>query len=131
MTKYNTPADLKYTQSDEWVRLENDEAVIGVSDYAQHALSDVVYVELPAVGATFAAGATFGSVESVKAASDLRMPIGGTVTAINEAIEGSPELVNNHPYDTGWFIRIKPTDVSETSKLMSNEAYDTYCSTRD
>ncbi len=131
MAAYNTPTDVKYAKTDEWVRLEGGEALIGVSDYAQHALSDVVYVELPGVGDSFKAGETFGSVESVKAASDMHIPIGGTVIAVNSDLENTPELVNQEPYGKGWFIRIKPTDSSEISKLLDAAAYDAYCATRD
>ncbi len=131
MATYNTPADVKYLKTDEWLRLESGEAVIGVSDYAQHALSDVVYVELPAVGATFKAEAVFGSVESVKAASDMHMPIGGTIIAVNSELESTPELVNQDPFGKGWFIRIKPTDASEADKLMDSAAYEKYCEGRD
>lgn len=131
MADYNIPGDLKYVKTDEWLRLEGGEAVIGVSDYAQHALSDVVYVELPSVGATYKAGDTFGSVESVKAASDMHMPIGGSVIEVNSSLETSPELINQEPYGRGWFIRIKPTDTSEAEKLMDAAAYTKYCDGRD
>ncbi len=131
MAKYNTPADLRYTSTDEWVQIDNGEALVGVSDYAQHALSDVVYVQLPGVGDTFKAGDTFGNVESVKAASEMHIPIGGTVIAVNSDVEGTPELINGEPYGKGWLIRIKPTDTAELDKLMSAEAYDTYCAGRD
>lgn len=131
MAKYNTPADLRYTSTDEWVQIDNGEALVGVSDYAQHALSDVVYVQLPGVGDTFKAGDTFGNVELVKAASEMHIPIGGTVIAVNSDVEGTPELINGEPYGKGWLIRIKPTDTAELDKLMSAEAYDTYCAGRD
>ncbi len=131
MAKYNTPADLKYAPTDEWVRIEGDEAVIGVTDYAQHALSDIVYAEVSVVGDAFKAGEVFGSVESVKAASDLQAPIGGTVVAINETLELTPELINQDPYGRGWLIRIKPANLGERDKLMSAEAYEKYCDGRE
>jgi glycine cleavage system H protein len=131
MAGYNTPSNCKYTKTDEWVRVEGDEAVIGVTDYAQHALSDVVYVELPETGATYTADGMFGSVESVKAASDLHVPISGTVTAVNSELEGAPELVNQEPYGKGWFIRIKPTNLGELDALMDAAAYEAYCDTRE
>src|SRR6185369_11604002 len=113
MAKINIPGDLKYTKSDEWIKLENGEAAVGVSDYAQDALSDIVFVELPEVGDTFKKGERFGTVESVKAASDLLMPVGGTVTAINKELEDTPENVNKDPYGMGWFVKIKPADAHE------------------
>lgn len=130
MAKLTYPADLKYTKSDEWIRLENGEGVIGVSDYAQDALSDIVYVELPDVGTTLKAGERFGTVESVKAASDLNSPVSGTVTAVNKELEDTPEHVNKDPYGKGWFIRIKPSDSGELDKLMDVSAYEKYCDER-
>jgi glycine cleavage system H protein len=127
---YNVPADCKYTKNDEWVRVEGGEAVIGVTDYAQHALSDIVYVELPGVGASYKQEQPFGSVESVKAASDVYMPIGGSVVAVNSDLEGTPELINQDAYGKGWIVRIKPTDVSELNKLMDAAAYEAYCNER-
>src|SRR5574342_315595 len=106
MASSNIPGDLKYTRSDEWIKMDGGEAVVGVTDYAQNALSDIVYVELPQVGDTFKAGDSFGTVESVKAASDMHMPISGTVTAVNDELENTPEKVNQAPYGNGWFIRI-------------------------
>jgi glycine cleavage system H protein len=131
MAQYNIPADLKYAATDEWVRIEGDEAVIGVSDYAQHALSDVVYVEMSTEGDSFKVGEVFGSIESVKAASDLQAPLGGTITAINHDAENTPELVNQEPYGRGWLIRIKPANLGELDKLMNAEAYAKYCEGRD
>jgi glycine cleavage system H protein len=125
----NIPADLKYTRTDEWIKLDGGEALIGVTDYAQNALSDVVYVELPEVGASFKAGENFGTVESVKAASDMHMPIGGTVTAVNKDLESAPEKVNQQPYEA-WFIRIKPTNIAELDSLLDAAAYGKYCDER-
>ena len=130
MAKLNVPGNLKYTRSDEWVKIENGEGTIGITDYAQDALSDVVYVELPQVGDVIQAGKRFGTVESVKAASDMQMPIGGTVSAVNSALEDTPETVNKDPYVGGWFIKIKPTDPSELDKLMDGAAYEKYCAER-
>ncbi len=125
-----TPADLKYTKNDEWVRIEGDTATIGISDYAQDALNDIVYVELPDVGASFNQGESFGVVESVKAASDLYMPIGGTVTEINGALQDEPEVINTDPYDKGWFIKIKIKAASDADSLMDAAAYLAYCDSR-
>jgi len=115
--------DVKYFEDHEWAKLENDEAVIGISDYAQDQLGDIVFVELPQVGDTFEKGAEFGTVESVKAVSELYMPLGGNVIAVNEQLEDSPELVNNEPYTGGWMIKIKPANAAEIEQLMTKEAY--------
>jgi glycine cleavage system H protein len=121
---FNTPAELQYTKSHEWIKIEGDEATVGISDYAQDALGDVVYVELPDVGATYEAGAAFGAVESVKAASDLYLPVGGEVTAVNEPLLDQPELLNSDPYGSGWLIKIKLAQ--GVGALMSAEAYEKY-----
>jgi len=115
--------DLRYVESHEWVRVEGGRARIGITDYAQDQLGDIVYVELPAVGKTFAKGAPFGSVESVKAVSELYMPIGGKVTEINSALENSPEVVNTSPYDGGWMILIEPSDAGDLNDLLTAQAY--------
>lgn len=130
MSKWNIPADLKYARSDEWVRVEGEEAVIGISDYAQDALSDIVFVELPAAGDTLEAGKPFGTIESVKAASDLNAPIDGAVTAINNALEDAPERVNSDPYGGAWLVRIKPANLSQLDGLMDAKAYEAYCEER-
>ncbi len=130
MASSNIPADLKYTRTDEWVKLDGNEAIIGVTDYAQDALSDIVFVELPEVGDSFSAGAAFGTVESVKAASDMHMPISGTVTAVNSELEDTPEKVNQSPYGDGWFIRIKPSNPGEMESLLDAAAYGKYCEER-
>lgn len=120
----NIPADLLYTDEHEWVRLEGDIAVVGITDYAQHELGDVVYVELPEVGTTVEQGKPFGVVESVKAASDLYAPVSGEVVEINTALEDAPELVNNDPYGEGWMIKVRPTDwEGEKANLLDAEAY--------
>ena len=126
----NIPADLKYTRTDEWVKMDGGEAIVGVTDYAQNALSDIVFVELPPVGDSFQAGDTFGTVESVKAASDMHMPISGSITAVNGELENSPEKVNQSPYGDGWFVRIKPSNASEMDSLLDAAAYGKYCDER-
>jgi glycine cleavage system H protein len=126
----NIPPDLRYTESDEWVRLEGDEAVCGVTDYAQSQLSDVVYVELPEVGRTFRKGEVFGTIESVKAAADLYMPMSGTITAVNTELVQNPEWVNQDPYGRAWLIRFRPSDPTEYETLMDAEAYRAHCEAR-
>jgi glycine cleavage system H protein len=116
----------KYDQEHEWVRVEGDEALVGISDYAQDQLSDVVYVELPEVGDTFDQGDIFAVVESVKAASDVYMPVSGDIVEINETLEDSPELVNEDPYGQAWFARVALADPSELDNLMDAEAYQAY-----
>ena len=115
--------DLKYHEDHEWIRIEGDEGVIGVSDYAQDQLSDVVYVELPEVGDTFDQGDVFAVVESVKAASDVYMPVGGEILEINEDLEDSPEIVNSDPYGEAWLVRITIADPEELDDLMGAETY--------
>lgn len=130
MTNLNTPADLKYTKNDEWIRIEGDIATVGVTDYAQDQLNDIVYVELPDVGASFDKGTAFGVVESVKAASDIYLPLGGTVTEANKALQDNPELINSSPYDEGWLVKIKMKDAAEASDMMDAAAYLQYCESR-
>jgi glycine cleavage system H protein len=130
MAELKTPADLKYAKSDEWVRVEGDIATIGISDYAQDQLNDIVYVELPDVGANLKKGDAFGSVESVKAASDVYLPISGTVTEVNSALQDEPELINNDPYGRGWIVKIKVTDSAGLSDLMDSAAYLAYNESR-
>jgi glycine cleavage system H protein len=119
--------DRRYLATHEWVKLEGDEAVAGISDYAQHELSDVVYVELPEVGDTFAQGETFAVVESVKAASDVYMPMSGEILAVNEELEDSPQLVNEGPFGAGWFVRFRPSKPEQYEALMDAEAYEKHC----
>jgi len=118
--------DCKYSKDHEWVRVEGDEGVIGISDYAQAELSDVVYVDLPEVGDHFEAGDILATVESVKAASDVYMPVGGDVLEINAALDDSPELVNKDPYGQAWFVRIRIADAAELAELMDAAAYETF-----
>jgi len=123
-----TPSELKYASSHEWARLEEDGTVtIGISDHAQDALGDVVFVELPDVGITLAAGDEAGVVESVKAASDIYAPVSGEVIAINEQLEDEPETVNADPYNDGWFFKLQPSDTSELEALLSAEDYQEHC----
>ncbi len=118
--------EARYAESHEWVRQDGDEFVCGISDHAQESLSDIVYVELPEVGDVFDQGETFGVVESVKAASDVYIPMGGEITAINEALEDAPEVLNEDPYGEGWIIRFEPSDPDEFDELMSPEEYETF-----
>lgn len=127
----NIPDDLLYTKEDEWLKVEGDEGTVGVTDYAQDALSDIVYVELPDIGDSVGAGETFGVVESVKAASDLYSPVSGEVTATNEEILDAPETVNSDPYGDGWMVKIKLNDPDELQELMDAEAYTAYCEERE
>lgn len=116
-------AKAKYAESHEYARLEGAEVVVGISDHAQAELGDIVFIELPAVGKAISKGKTFGTVESVKAASDLYMPVSGTVVAVNDALQGDPALINKEPYAGGWMIKIRPSDSAEMDALMSAEAY--------
>jgi glycine cleavage system H protein len=118
------PAELKYASSHEWARLESDGTiVIGITDHAQEALGDVVYVELPEVGASIDAGAEVAVVESVKAASDIYAPVTGEVVEINPVLEDEPETVNSSPYSDGWFFRVKPADSSELEDMLDADGY--------
>ena len=125
------PESLRYTKDDEWIKLDGDEATIGVTDYAQDSLSDIVYLELPDVGDSFSVGETFGVVESVKAAADLLMPISGEVVAINEDLIDSPELVNEDPYGKAWMVKVKLSDPAQIDELMDTAAYQAYLDSRD
>jgi len=125
------PKDLKYTTSDEWARVEGKIATVGLSDYAQSQLSDIVFVEVTAaVGETLDKGKAFGSVESVKAASEMYMPVKGKVVAVNEALPGTPELVNSDPYGKAWMVRIEIVDPAELAGLMDAAAYAKHCEER-
>ena len=121
------PGDLKYSTEHEWVRLEDDgSVVIGITDHAQEALGELVYVEQPEDGATLARGDACVVVESVKAASDVYAPISGTLTETNNALADEPELVNQSPYEAGWFVRINPSDPAELDELMDADAYELF-----
>ena len=122
------PSDLKYAATHEWTRLEEDGTVtVGISDHAQDALGDVVYVELPELEQVIAAGDEAGVVESVKAASDVYAPISGTICAINEALEDAPEMVNSDAYTDGWFFKMQPADIGELEELLDAEGYGEVC----
>jgi len=124
----NTPIELKYASSHEWARLEEDGTVtVGITDHAQEALGDVVYVEVPEVGTALAAADEAGVVESVKAASDIYAPVTGEVIAINELLEDEPETVNSDPYNDGWFYKLQPNDVAELDKLLTADEYQQQC----
>lgn len=124
----NIPADLRYSKSDEWVRVEGNEVVIGITDYAQDQLGDIVYLELPQVGASFAPGDSFGVIESVKASSDLYAPVGGEVIAVNSDLEGNQEPINQDPYGAGWLVRMRPSGAEE--ELLDAAAYAAYIEER-
>lgn len=120
----NVPSDLRYTESHEWVRVEDDGTLtIGITDHAQELLGDLVYVELPEEGAHLTAGEGCGVVESVKAASDVYAPVAGEVLAVNEELDGAPETINDDPYDTGWMYRLKPENMDDVEGLMNAEGY--------
>ena len=119
----NIPQDLKYTQDHEWVRIEGDQATIGITDFAQGELGDIVYVEVETVGESLDKEAVFGTVEAVKTVSDLFLPLTGEITAFNEDLEDTPELVNEDPYNQGWIIKMKISDLSQTEALLTHEGY--------
>jgi glycine cleavage system H protein len=120
----NIPADLRYAKSHEWARVESDGTVtVGITDYAQNSLGDITYVQAPKVGATLKAGEVFGVVESVKAASDLYAPVGGTVVAVNLDLGAAPETVNRAPYTEGWMLKLKPSDAGTVNGLLDAAAY--------
>ena len=119
----NIPAELKYTKDHEWVRIEGDEAVIGITDFAQSELGDIVFVEVETEGESIQSEEIFGSVEAVKTVSDLFMPLSGEVLSFNSELEDAPEVVNSDPYGEGWMIRVKISDASEVDALLSAEQY--------
>jgi glycine cleavage system H protein len=118
------PEDLRYTSTHEWVRVDGDRATIGITDHAQHELGDVVYLDLPEVGRTFRAGSVFGSIESVKAVSDLYAPISGEVLELNQPLLDAPEQINSDPYGAGWMLTIRIADPAELEGLMAASAYE-------
>lgn len=120
----NTPSELKYASSHEWARLDGDVVTVGITDHAQEALGDLVYVEMPDVGDSVSAGDEAGVVESVKAASDIYAPVSGEVIAVNDALGDTPEIINTDPYNEGWIYKIRISDVSELDNLMSGDEYD-------
>jgi glycine cleavage system H protein len=119
----NFPDNLRYTKDHEWIRLEGDEAIVGITDFAQHELGDIVYVEIETVGQQLNAGDVFGTVEAVKTVSDLFLPVNGSVTEVNPKLNSNPELVNNDPYGEGWMAKIKLSNASDVESLMNAEAY--------
>jgi glycine cleavage system H protein len=119
----NVPSNLKFTKDHEWIRVEGDIAVIGITDFAQHELGDIVYVEIETVGESLGKEEVFGSVEAVKTVSDLFMPISGEILELNENLDGNPELVNTDPYNEGWMVKVKITDASELDSLLDSEGY--------
>jgi glycine cleavage system H protein len=120
------PSDYRYTKEHEWVRVEGDVATVGITDYAQHELGDVVYVEMPKPGTKLNAGQSFGTVESVKAVSDIYAPVAGVVTEVNSALSDAPETINKDPHGAAWLIKLKLSDPSEVAKLMNAAAYETF-----
>ena len=122
----NVPEGLYYSKDHEWLRVEGETGTVGITDHAQHSLGDVVYVELPKAGETFAAHDTFGSVESVKAVSELFLPVAGEVTEVNESLTDEPEKVNNDPYGDGWMLRVRLANRGEVDSLLSAAEYEDY-----
>ena len=123
LDKIELPEDCRYAESHEWARTDSDQVKVGISDYAQDQLGDIVFVELPEVGDSFEKGAEFGTVESVKAVSEIYMPVAGEVVAVNSDLEDAPEKVNNSPYGDGWMIAVKPENAGDMDGLMDHAAY--------
>ncbi len=119
----NTPAELKYTKDHEWIKIEGDTAIIGITDFAQSELGEIVFVEVETVGETLDKEEVFGTVEAVKTVSDLYMPVSGEIVEFNEELADSPELVNQDPYEKGWMIKVKISDVAQIEELLSAEDY--------
>ena len=119
----NFPENLRYTKDHEWIRVEGDSATIGITDFAQHELGDIVYVEIETVGQPLNAGDIFGTVEAVKTVSDLYMPVNGTITEVNSKLNANPELVNTDPYGDGWMVKMKISSKGEVDALMNSGAY--------
>ena len=120
----NFPDNIRYTSEHEWIRVEGDEAFVGITDYAQSELGEIVFIDVPTIGETVAQGEVFGSVEAVKTVSDLNMPVSGEVLEVNGSLDAQPELVNNDPYGEGWIIRIAIKDAAELDSLMDAKAYE-------
>ena len=125
------PSDYRYTKEHEWIKVNGDIGTIGITDYAQHELGDVVFVELPAAGTKVTAGQVFGTVESVKAVSEIFGPVSGEVTEANDALSGTPETVNNDPHGAGWLIKVKLSNPAEASGLMDAAAYQAFVSEKE
>lgn len=130
MGDWKTPAELKYTETDEWFAVDGDVLTIGITDYAQDQLNDIVYVEFRDAGDAIEAGESFGEVESVKAASELYSVAPGEIVAVNSALEDAPETVNADPFGAGWMVKIRASDLSALEGLMDAAAYDAYCDSR-
>lgn len=130
MGDWKVPADLKYAESDEWFRVEGNVVTIGISDYAQDQLNDIVYVEFKEVGDAIDAGDSFGEIESVKAASEVYSVVAGEIIEVNEELEDSPEIVNADPFGSGWMVKLQVEDTSPLDALMDAEAYNKYCDER-
>ncbi len=122
LNELNLPTDVLYTRDHEWAKTEGDTVVIGISDYAQDQLGDIVFVEMPEQGDSFEVGEEFGTLESVKAVSELYLPIGGEIVATNEALEDTPELLNENPYDS-WIVKVKPSNEDDIKKLLDRDSY--------
>ena len=120
----NIPKELKYAKDHEWARIEGDVATVGITDYAQGELGDIVFVELPKAGSSVSQGDSFGTIEAVKAVSDLYAPLSGEITDVNAALDEAPETINNSPYEDGWMIKIKITEMSEVDNLLSADDYE-------
>lgn len=119
----NFPDNLRYTKDHEWLRMEGDEALIGITDFAQHELGDIVYVEIETIAQQLNAGDVFGTVEAVKTVSDLYLPVKGTITEVNPKLNSNPEMVNNDPYGEGWMVKMKPDNEADIQSLMNAETY--------
>ena len=119
----NYPENLRYTKDHEWVRIEGDEAIVGITDFAQHELGDIVYVEIETVGKSLQEGEVFGTVEAVKTVSDLFLPVSGTITEVNPKLNANPELVNSDPYGEGWMVKMKIDNAGDVDSLMDGAAY--------
>ena len=119
----NTPDNLKYTKDHEWVKIEGDTAIIGITDFAQHELGDIVFVEVDTVDETLDKEETFGTIEAVKTVSDLFMPLGGEIVEFNEELEATPDIINKDPYGDGWIIKVKISNAAEADELLSADAY--------
>lgn len=124
----NVPNDLLYTDEHEWVKIDETTAIIGVTDYAQGELGDIVFIEFPDLNLNFTKGESIGSIEAVKTVSDIYMPLSGKVLELNEQLNDNPEIVNNNPFDNGWIIKLQITNIDEISKLMSSEEYKVFIS---
>ena len=131
MGDWKTPDNAKYTENDEWIIVEGDTANIGLTDYAQDQLSDVVFADLPSVGDTLTKGETFATVESVKAASDVYAPASGEIVAVNDALDDAPETINSDPFGAGWLVQIKLSDPADLNDLMDMAAYVKHCADRE